>query len=147
MRSAQLLLARVLIARGRLAEARQMMERARSQTPLSPAFAALSAYLEARAGNVRQARLLIDNPAVSFDKDLVMAAAAYDALGERDRAMRLLVLGAERHLVEPNLLVYPELDALRSDPRFARMVSTMGLPAGAEAALLSLSRATTASAQ
>jgi hypothetical protein len=57
--------------------------------------------------------------------DLAMTHAA---LGEREEAFRWLdEAAAERafHLVY--LKVWPELDVLRSDPRFAEMVRRIGL--------------------
>jgi TolB-like protein/DNA-binding winged helix-turn-helix (wHTH) protein/Tfp pilus assembly protein PilF len=146
MRTAHVLLARLRIAQRRLADARQILQRVH-QPPDPPAIVALTAYLEAVSGNAREARRLIDDPAVSFEKDLVMCAAVHAALGERDRAFTLLENGVARHLVEPNLILGPELDPIRSDPRFARMVTAMRLPPHAAKALITLPWTSPASTQ
>jgi hypothetical protein len=73
-----------------------------------------------------------------------MTAAVHLMLGDRDRAFALLEDGVARHLVEPNLIVAPELDPLRSDPRFARMVAAMRLPPASATALIGVPWATAA---
>jgi Tfp pilus assembly protein PilF len=143
MRTAQIQLVRLRIAQRRLAEARQMFERLRD-LPAAPTIVALHAYLEAMSGNSTEARRLITDPRISFDKDLVMTAAVHLMLGDRDRAFALLEDGVARHLVEPNLIVAPELDPLRSDPRFARMVAAMRLPPASATALIGVPWATAA---
>ena len=137
MRSAMANLVRVRIAQHRLPDARKLLERLR-ETPQTPALVSLSAYFEAMSGNLAEARRLITNPKLSFDKDLVMTAAVHIALGDRDRALSLLEDGVARHLVEPNIVIAPELDPIRTDPRFARMISTMRLPPEAARALVTL---------
>lgn len=67
-----------------------------------------------------------------------MAAVVHAALGDRSRAFALLEDGVTRHLVEPNLVLGPELDPLRADPRFARLVGRMNLPPSAVTALITL---------
>jgi len=92
--------ARVLAQAGRAAEAQRMVDR-----------------LESRASG---------NPAAVGSDAL---AFAYAALGQPDRAFDLLNRAvADRSPTVLFIKVDPRLDPLRRDPRFARLVTTIGIP-------------------
>lgn len=55
-------------------------------------------------------------------------AAIYAALGDRDRAMDTLERGFQAHSILAFVLANPELDSLRSDPRFQQLRRRLGLP-------------------
>jgi TolB-like protein/DNA-binding winged helix-turn-helix (wHTH) protein/Tfp pilus assembly protein PilF len=55
-------------------------------------------------------------------------ALVYSALGDRDRAIAVLEKGAQMHSVMPFVFEDPQLDPLRSDPRFQQLLRRAGLP-------------------
>jgi tetratricopeptide (TPR) repeat protein len=55
-------------------------------------------------------------------------AGIYSALGDRDRAFAELEKGVQARSLLPFVFVDPQLDPLRSDPRFERLVRRVGLP-------------------
>jgi hypothetical protein len=63
--------------------------------------------------------------------DWVFIAGVYTALGDRERAFAWLEKAyANRDFFLTYLRVDPELDALRSDPRFRELIERIGIPAG-----------------
>jgi TolB-like protein/DNA-binding winged helix-turn-helix (wHTH) protein/Tfp pilus assembly protein PilF len=55
-------------------------------------------------------------------------AVVYAALGDRDRAITLLEKGVQTRSLMPFVFADPQLDGLRSDPRFQQMCRHAGLP-------------------
>jgi TolB-like protein/DNA-binding winged helix-turn-helix (wHTH) protein/Tfp pilus assembly protein PilF len=55
-------------------------------------------------------------------------AAIYSALGDRDRAIAALEKGVQARSLLPFVFVDPQLDPLRSDPRYSDLLQRMGLP-------------------
>jgi len=55
-------------------------------------------------------------------------AAIYSALGDRDQAIAALERGVQRHSLLPIVFRDPQLDPLRSDPRFQQLLRRAGLP-------------------
>ena len=55
-------------------------------------------------------------------------AGIYSALGDRDRAIAALERGVQTHSFLPFVFVDPQLDPLRSDPRFQQLLRRVGLP-------------------
>jgi TolB-like protein/DNA-binding winged helix-turn-helix (wHTH) protein/Tfp pilus assembly protein PilF len=52
----------------------------------------------------------------------------YSALGDRDRAIKQLEKGVQMRTVPPFIFVEPQLDGIRSDPRFEELRRRAGLP-------------------
>jgi TolB-like protein/DNA-binding winged helix-turn-helix (wHTH) protein/Flp pilus assembly protein TadD len=52
----------------------------------------------------------------------------YSALGDRDRAIAALEKGVQSRSLLPFVFVDPQLDPLRSDPRYSDLLQRMGLP-------------------
>jgi tetratricopeptide (TPR) repeat protein len=55
-------------------------------------------------------------------------AAIYSALGDRDHAIAALEKGVQKRSLLPFVFVDPQLDPLRSDPRFQQLLRSAGLP-------------------
>jgi len=55
-------------------------------------------------------------------------AVIYSALGDHDRAIAALERGTRTHSFFPFVFVDPQLDPLRSDPRFQRLLRRAGIP-------------------
>jgi TolB-like protein/DNA-binding winged helix-turn-helix (wHTH) protein/Tfp pilus assembly protein PilF len=55
-------------------------------------------------------------------------AAIYSALGDRDRAIAALEKGVQTRSLLPFVFADPQLDPLRSDPRFQQLLRRVGLP-------------------
>ena len=125
-------LGRAYLQKGRFPEALAELRdavRLSGESPLmqgSLAFAYAASGDEAKARGMLAELMWLRAQHYASALDLAMIHAA---LGERDEAFRWLdEAAAERafHLVY--LKVWPELDVLRPDPRFARMVDRIGLP-------------------
>jgi serine/threonine protein kinase/tetratricopeptide (TPR) repeat protein len=85
---------------------------------------ALLAYFATRLGDSRRAEFEIAQAiqASSEDSDTYfMAAMTYEALGQREKTLRLLATSPS---VLPQLKRYPELADLRRDPRFLQLLSS-----------------------
>ena len=54
--------------------------------------------------------------------------AVYSALGDRDRAIAALEQGVQTRSLLPVIFADPQLDPLRSDPRFQQLLRRVGLP-------------------
>jgi TolB-like protein/DNA-binding winged helix-turn-helix (wHTH) protein/Tfp pilus assembly protein PilF len=84
--------------------------------------------LEAATGQVTAARRLMTE---GIESDIVTrrnAAAVFVALGDHDQALAMLEAAVGKRRILPITLADPELDPLRSNPRFIRLVERMGLP-------------------
>jgi tetratricopeptide (TPR) repeat protein len=55
-------------------------------------------------------------------------AGIYPALGDRDHAIAALERGVQTRSVMPFVFVDPQLDSLRSDPRFQQLLRRANLP-------------------
>jgi TolB-like protein/DNA-binding winged helix-turn-helix (wHTH) protein/Tfp pilus assembly protein PilF len=90
---------------------------------------ALRARMYARMGRRREAvealRIFEKTRAPGGDYEL---AGIYSALGDRDRAITELEKGVETRSMMPFVFVDPQLDSLRSDPRFQQLLRRAGLP-------------------
>jgi TolB-like protein/DNA-binding winged helix-turn-helix (wHTH) protein/Tfp pilus assembly protein PilF len=86
------------------------------------------------AGQSKEAKQIlrdVESPSPSGTLDWVFIAAVYAALGDKDRAFSWLEKGYEnRDWFMTYLKVYPGLDPLRSDPRFGRLMTRIGIPPG-----------------
>ena len=89
-----------------------------------PGASAVLSYSYAAAGRHRDARAILNQWAAQPRRfaQPFSAAAAYAALGERDKAMELLEAGYEQRAYMLRIGVDPALDSLRSDPRFQDLV-------------------------
>jgi tetratricopeptide (TPR) repeat protein len=124
-------LGRAYLQKGRPREALAELSEAVRLSGGSPLMQGTLAYAHAAAGEPQRARQILDD-LMRLRRDryasAVDLAVAHAALGERDEALRWLEeAAAERafHLVY--LKVWPELDGLRAEPRFAAMVRRVGL--------------------
>jgi len=124
-------LGRAYLQKGRRAEAVAELSEAVRLSGGSPLMLGTLASAQAAAGDPRQARHVVDE-LLRLRRDhyasAVSLAVAHAALGEREEALRWLEEAASErafHLVY--LTVWPELDALRAEPRFEAMVRRVGL--------------------
>jgi TolB-like protein/Tfp pilus assembly protein PilF len=86
--------------------------------------------LYARTGRRREALEIIRT--IEADPNTSGSAFAlaviYSALGDRDRAIAALEKGVQTRSLLPFVFTDPQLDRLRSDPRFQQMLRRAGLP-------------------
>lgn len=82
------------------------------------------AMLEALSGREPAARRLL--PMLSGRPEA--RASVYIALGDHDRAFADLDRALAARQLLPYMLANPDMDSVRMDPRFARIVERMGLP-------------------
>jgi serine/threonine protein kinase/tetratricopeptide (TPR) repeat protein len=117
---ANVVLARALACRGRVEEALALYESLPAAGP--PHY---RAYAYIKAGRRADAeKLATENAQYPY-----RAAIIYAALGDRDRAFEALDRTAEREPQRvPLLLTWPEIAALRDDPRFTVIKKRFGLP-------------------
>jgi tetratricopeptide (TPR) repeat protein len=124
-------LGRTYRATGRLPEAIAELQKAQQLSGgLSDPWAGLGvAY--ATQGNKAEARKILDKLKTQIDPYVPPEniAALYAHLGEKDAAFEYLQKAYEGGSIYMSFIkVDPELDPLRSDPRFAELLSKMGLP-------------------
>jgi tetratricopeptide (TPR) repeat protein len=121
-----------LVAKGRYEDAIREARRSIALSEPSPTMLMPLGYAYAKAGKKDEARKVLrdlqemsrNRYVSSFD-----SAVIYAGLGDKDAAFSLLEKAFQEHagqLVWVN--VYPGLDSLHSDPRFAKLVSRIGLP-------------------
>jgi TolB-like protein/DNA-binding winged helix-turn-helix (wHTH) protein/Tfp pilus assembly protein PilF len=86
--------------------------------------------LYARTGQRREALEItrtIETDPNTADSAFALAAI-YSALGDRDRAIAALEKGVQARSFLPFVFVDPQLDPLRSDPRYSDLLQRTGLP-------------------
>ena len=116
------------VAQRRLVEARRTLRRleaiaaGRSARWLDASLAVASAQPAAAR------RALRELGAPSSPSEVRAAAGLLSALGERDKAFAMLERATSERSIEPINLLGPELDRMRSDPRFAEVLKRMRLP-------------------
>ena len=86
------------------------------------------ATIYARMGKRREAMEILKKVEQEAPNDNQSLAVIYAALGDRDHALAALDRGVQTRSVMPFVFVDPQLDPLRSDPRFAELVRKVGLP-------------------
>ncbi|HJX83764.1 MAG TPA: tetratricopeptide repeat protein, partial [Candidatus Angelobacter sp.] len=90
------------------------------------------AHLYASMGRTQDARRLLkdlEQPAPDGVQDWFFIAGIYAQLGEKDQAFYWLEQAYEnRDFFMTYLKVFPQMDPLRSDPRYTSMVRRMGFP-------------------
>jgi serine/threonine protein kinase/tetratricopeptide (TPR) repeat protein len=121
---------------GQFVPALAALEKARAGAgPIAEPLAA-TAIVQALSGRKPEARKTLDDLLERAKQTYVspyQVAVVYAALDDRDRAFTWLEKAYEnRSWYMAALLVDPDLDVLRSDPRFAALVRRVGLPAGAK---------------
>jgi TolB-like protein len=87
------------------------------------------AYALGRAGRTREALQMINQLERMPNADAAWVAIAWTGIGNRDRAFEWLNRALDAH--SPSELwigVFPSLDPLRSDPRYADLLRRIGLP-------------------
>ena len=131
--TADVVLARALACSGRVNEALALYDLIESQKPDGAPLPSRApegvphyqAYAYVKAGRRSDAERL----AAENDQYAYRATIIYAALGDIDRAFDALERTADREPQRvPLLLTWPELAALRSDPRFAAIQKRFGLP-------------------
>lgn len=115
------------------------LEKAMSLSGDNPAYVSALGYTYAVAGDKKRARSVLLELRQTSKKRYVppyCVATIYAGLEEKDAAFSELEKAyAERSFLFPILHLDPQLDSLRSDPRFADLVHRLNLPASATAGL------------
>jgi len=97
-----------------------------------PRYLAERAFLTARSGDSKKARVMIDDVQALSQREYVNPSAmvyAYTALGDKDQAFAWLERGYREKLpFMGSIKVVPCLDPLRSDPRYSDLTHRLGLP-------------------
>jgi TolB-like protein/Tfp pilus assembly protein PilF len=127
-------LARVLMLKGDLPNARAVIQANLAIEPSGVRSLATLGTIEARAGHRQDALRCIDEITAETKKDdltrrgNVSAAAVYAALGEKDKTFELLDRAfEERYPFLYRVRLDPEFDSIRSDPRYGTLLARMGL--------------------
>jgi len=117
---------------GRFDESVAEHEQALLLSNRSPAFLGSLGSVLARAGRRAEALAVLEELKGLSARGYVTPAAfvfLYGALGEKDRAFEWMEKAAQDHTQMMKYLhVFPLLDPLRPDPRFAEMLRRVGLP-------------------
>ncbi len=120
---------------GKYKEAIEALSKARMLSGDSPIILTALAHAYAVSGNPAEARRLLDGITTNTAKRKTPAydlAIAYVGLGDREKAFSLLENALEEHNEYLTYLqVEPRFDPLRKDPRYAQLVSRMGLTVAA----------------
>ena len=118
-------LAELYIVQRRFEEAKVTLDRLERLPSLTPfRLTTPRAMLEAVSGREQEARRLV--PMLS--SRLSARARVYIALGDYDRAFADLESAMVNRQLPPYMFANPEMDSVRMDPRFARLLQRMGLP-------------------
>ena len=87
------------------------------------------AQLYAVTGRQRTARSLLDSIRAGEERNLVLFASAYWAVGNKEKALTVLEKAVrERDASVVDFKVYPILDPLRLEPQFKAMMRTLNFP-------------------
>jgi TolB-like protein/Tfp pilus assembly protein PilF len=122
-------LVRVYLAQERITEAMAELQRAVKLAGRIPSNQRLLAYAYGRSGQRQKALSLINEFRERWPDEPASIALAYVGLGQREQAFRWLDQAVEERDGTLTFLIFdPLLDPLRSDPRFSRVLSRMGLP-------------------
>jgi eukaryotic-like serine/threonine-protein kinase len=122
-------LARVYLAQEQHAEAMAELQKAVQLAGRIPSNQRLLAYAYARSGQREKALRLIREFQERWPDEPASIALAYVGLGQREQAFRWLEQAVEVRDGSLTFIIFePLLDPLRSDPRFRRLLSRMGLP-------------------
>jgi TolB-like protein/DNA-binding winged helix-turn-helix (wHTH) protein/Tfp pilus assembly protein PilF len=122
-------LGQALVQKHMYSEAIAELETATKLSADSPICKSTLAYAYAVSGRRNEA-LKILNDLTRQSKDFSSAAEIaliYTGLGENDRAMAWLEKAYSERF-NPSILLRPAFDPLRSDPRFQKLVHSIGLP-------------------
>jgi serine/threonine-protein kinase len=129
---AKLSLAITLFLQGRLAEAITKAQEAVRLSNNGAPYAAVLAYVYAKAGQPEEARRILDELTARSTEAYVaptLFALVHAGLDERDRMFEWLERAyQERDVLLSRTLPDPLLAPMRSDPRFADLLRRVGLP-------------------
>ncbi|HSB08633.1 MAG TPA: protein kinase [Blastocatellia bacterium] len=125
-------MAQVLLDEGKYREAIAELERVRPNAPDEAEITSVLGQAYAMVGRKEEAQKIaeqlshLEKESQFLSKEL---AILYAWLGDKDRAIEILKNGIDkRHAVVTEIKVDPRLSILRSDPRFAELIRTIGLP-------------------
>jgi TolB-like protein/Tfp pilus assembly protein PilF len=125
-------LAVAYLRKGAFAEATPEFQRAITLSPDITSYKGALGYAYARAGQSAEARKLLNELKEQSKRRYISwydFALIYVGLGEKDQAFACLEKAYEQRDRRLILMkVYPLLDPLRSDPRFADLLRRIGLP-------------------
>jgi predicted Zn-dependent protease len=126
-------LARTLLLQGKFEEATTEAREAVRLSNNDPWHIATLGYVYATAGQVEEARRILDELATRLKEAYLGPtgfALVHAGLDERDRMFEWLERAYQDHDVFlPGTLTDPLLASMRSDPRFADLLRRVGLPA------------------
>jgi tetratricopeptide (TPR) repeat protein len=126
---AHLQLARVYLAQEQHAKAIGELQKAVELAGRIPSNQGLLAYAYAKSGRREKALRLIHEFQERWPHEPASMALAYVGLGQLEQAFRWLDQAVEMHDRFLTFIIFdPLLAPLRSDPRFSRVLSRMGLP-------------------
>ena len=109
-----------------LAAARKLQETIDNRSAALYTFATIYASMGKRREAMEALRAMEKAPPLAgFEARF---ALVYAVLGDRDRAITLLEKGVQTRSLMPFVLADPQLDRLRSDPRFEELRTQAGLP-------------------
>jgi tetratricopeptide (TPR) repeat protein len=115
---------------GMKGKAKKLYERAGG--PANKAAMALLGRLAAAEGNRKEAltviHKLVASPSEADPTPHVWIASIYTALGDKDQAFAALEMAYQQRNSFVTVLLDPEFEILRSDPRFADLVHRIGIP-------------------
>jgi TolB-like protein/DNA-binding winged helix-turn-helix (wHTH) protein/tetratricopeptide (TPR) repeat protein len=104
---------------------RQLQRQVSDRRLVLPYFALIYAHMGRRSDATQ---ILKEIEAVrSPSRNRVVMISIYAALGDRDRAITLLERAIKERSTLPFILVDPQMDPLRSDPRFTELLHRVGL--------------------
>jgi DNA-binding SARP family transcriptional activator/TolB-like protein/Tfp pilus assembly protein PilF len=124
-------LSMVLMRMGRLAEARRELELEMGASGRTPTYLVQLALIDAYDGRVARARTLADSllrttPPARTPYPLF--ALVFARLGDRERTLAMLDATVMAHSDDvEDVVTFPELDSLRSDPAYREIVRKLGL--------------------